>query len=80
MVCIKPLGRPSDLAQMGLPEGAEPLAEQCFAIMNKVAFISDPDGNWIEVVPNNIVSCNQCQPMTIERAHLMSFSYDTNVR
>lgn len=54
---MKPLGRPSSLAQLGLPENAGPLAEQCYNILNKVAYISDPDGNWIELVPTNIVSC-----------------------
>jgi hypothetical protein len=53
---IKPLGRPSSLTLLGLPEDCAPIAESCFNILNKVAYIHDPDGNWIELVPINIVS------------------------
>lgn len=39
------------MTAMGLPADTAPFHASTDFIFTKVAFISDPDGNWIELVP-----------------------------
>lgn len=51
---IKPLGSPQSNAQMGASESESPFHPGADFIFSQVAFIEDPDGNWIELVPKNM--------------------------
>lgn len=48
---VKTLGPPSSMAVMGLPSDTPAFHNSTDFIFSKVAFITDPDGNWIELVP-----------------------------
>lgn len=48
---VKPLGPPSSMSVMGLPSDTPAFHSSTDFIFSKVAFITDPDGNWIELVP-----------------------------
>lgn len=45
-----------DETKLGLPAGTPSVDASCHKILSKVAYVADPDGNWIELVPRNIVS------------------------
>ncbi|PWY97372.1 hypothetical protein BCV70DRAFT_202883 [Testicularia cyperi] len=52
----KSLGVPVSMTELGCAEGTAHFVQGCEKIFSKVAFISDPDGNWIELVPKKLVS------------------------
>lgn len=51
---IKPLGSPRSNADMGATESQAPFHPGADFIFSQVAFIEDPDSNWIELVPKNM--------------------------
>ncbi|PWN88832.1 Glyoxalase/Bleomycin resistance protein/Dihydroxybiphenyl dioxygenase [Acaromyces ingoldii] len=51
---IKEPGPVQDETKLGLPAGTPSVDASCHKILSKVAYIADPDGNWIELVPRNI--------------------------
>lgn len=53
---IKEPGPVVDQSQLGLAPGTASVDASCHKILSKVAYIADPDGHWIELVPRNIVS------------------------
>lgn len=61
---IKPLGRPSSMPVMGLPADTPAFHESTNFIFERVAFITDPDGNWIELVPKEMHKAKNLEATT----------------
>lgn len=51
---LKPLGPPTSMLQMGLSESTPAFHASTNFIFSKIAFIADPDNNWIELVPKGM--------------------------